>query len=167
MRKQTAKFKWIGGLFALLACGALPAIAQTGIEVSNAWTRATVAVQKTGGIYLDIRSAAPARLVGAASPAAARVELHNMKMEGGVMKMSPVDAIDLAAGKTVKLAPGGYHIMMLDLKQPLKAGSSVPVTLTFERADRTRTTVETTAAVRDMAGNPPGGHDMHDMHKGH
>jgi copper(I)-binding protein len=164
MQFQTLKFKLTAGLFAVLAGAALSVQAQTGIEVSNAWTRATVAAQKTGGIYFDIRSAAPAKLVAVASPAAARVELHNMKMEGGVMKMSAVDALDLAAGQTVKLAPGGYHVMLIDLKQPLQAGGSVPFTLTVERADKTRVTVESKAVVRDMAGAMQGGHDMH---KGH
>jgi hypothetical protein len=157
----------IGVLLAMLAGLAAPACAQSGLEVSNVWARATIAAQKTGGIYLDIRSAAPARLVGVASPAAARVELHNMKMEGGVMKMSAVQSIDLAAGQTVKLAPGGFHVMLIDLKQPLKAGDSVPVTLTVERADKTRASIETKAEVRDMAAAMQGGHDMKDMHKGH
>lgn len=159
-------------LIAAAAFAMMPAItlAQSGVEVSNAWTRATVAAQKTGGIYFDVRSAAPAKLVGVASPVAARVELHSMKMEGGVMKMSAVESLDLAAGQTVKLAPGGYHVMLIDLKQPLKAGGSVPFTLTIERADKTRATIESKAAVRDMAGAMQGGHDMHDMHdmhKGH
>jgi len=151
-------------LLSMAAAMPMLARAQSGVEVSNAWARSTVAAQKTGGIYLDIRSATPAKLVGVASPVAARVELHNMKMEGSVMKMSAVESIDLAAGQTVKLAPGGYHVMLIDLKQPLKAGDSVPVTLTVERADKTRTTVETKAAVRDMAAAMQGGHDMH---KGH
>ena len=115
-------------LIAAAAIAMMPAItlAQSGVEVSNAWTRSTIAAQKTGGIYFDIRSAEPAKLVGVASPAAGRVELHSMKMEGGVMKMSAVESLDLAAGQTVKLAPGGYHVMLIDLKQPLKAGDSVP-----------------------------------------
>ncbi|NBR27368.1 MAG: copper chaperone PCu(A)C [Betaproteobacteria bacterium] len=164
MQIQSLKFTLAAGLVAALIGTALPVLAQSGVEVSNAWTRSTVAAQKTGGIYFDIRSTAPAKLVGVASPAAARVELHNMKMEGGVMKMSAVESIELAAGQTVKLAPGGYHVMLIDLKQPLKVGDSVPVTLTVERADKTRATIETKAAVRDMATAMQGGHDMH---KGH
>jgi periplasmic copper chaperone A len=135
------------------------ACAQTGIEVSNAWTRATVAAQKAGGVYLDIRSSTPARLLRAASPLAARVEIHNMTMENGVMKMFPVKALELTAGQTVKLAPGGYHVMLLDLKQQLKAGDSVPLTLTVERADKSVATIEVRAEVRDMAGGA--------AHKGH
>lgn len=167
MQSQQLKNRFFRIVAAMIVSAPAIVLAQSGIEVSNAWARATIAAQKTGGIYLDIRSAAPARLVGVASPAAARVELHNMKMEGGVMKMSSVESIDLAAGQTVKLAPGGYHVMLIDLKQPLKAGDSVPVTLTVERADKTRIAVEAKATVRDMAGAMPGGHDMHDMHKGH
>lgn len=162
---QNRQSQIVRRMLAVLALAPALAFAQSGVEVSNVWTRATVAAQKTGGIYLDIRSSAAARLVSAASPAAARTELHNMKMEGGVMKMSPVEGIELAAGQTVKLAPGGYHIMLLDLKQPLKAGDSVPVTLTVERADKTRATIEAKAEVRDMAAAKGG--MAHDMHKGH
>ena len=161
MRFQGMKNKWCAVALAMLAVS--PVLAQSGVEVSNAWARSTIAAQKTGSVYLDIRSAAAARLVGVASPAAARVELHNMKVEAGVMKMSAVTSIELAAGQTVKLAPGGYHVMLIDLKQPLKAGDSVPLTLTLERADKTRSTVETKAVVRDMAAVAGG----HDMHKGH
>ena len=161
MQIQGIKNKLFAIALAMLAV--FPVLAQSGVEVSNAWARSTIAAQKTSGVYLDIRSTAAARLVGVASPAAARVELHNMKMEGSVMKMSSVAGIDLAAGQTVKLAPGGYHVMLIDLKQPLKAGDSVPLTLTLERADKTRTTVETKAAVRDMAAMA----GVHDMHKGH
>ena len=163
MRIQGIKNKFFAIALAMLAVS--PVLAQSGVEVSNAWARSTIAAQKTSGVYFDIRSTAAARLVGVASPAAARVELHNMKMEGSVMKMSSVAGIDLAAGQTVKLAPGGYHVMLIDLKQPLKAGDSVllTLTLTLERADKTRTTVETKAAVRDMAAMA----GVHDMHKGH
>ena len=143
------------------------AAAQAGVEVSNAWTRATAPGAKVGGVYMDIKSAGAAKLVSASSTAAARTEIHSMKMEGGVMKMSPVEVIDLAAGHTVKLAPGGYHVMLLDLKQPLKAGDKVSVTLTIERADKSRATVDVNAEVRDMSGAAKGGGMAHDAHKGH
>ncbi len=158
IRLLNAGFAWAVLLFSAAVS------AQTPVEVTNAWARATVAAQKVGAVYMDIRSNAPARLVAVASSAAARVELHNMKMENGVMKMAPVAGIDLARGQTVKLAPGGYHVMLIDLKQALKAGDSVPLTLTVERADKTRASVEVRAAVRDMTGAVQGGHDAH---KGH
>ena len=128
------------------------AFAQQGIQVTNAWARATVAGQKVGGVYMDIRSAGSARLVSAASPAAAKVEIHNMKMDNGVMKMFPVDGIDLPAGQTVKLAPGGYHVMLVDLKQGLKKGDTAQLTLTIEDAKKSRQTVTVNAEVRDVSG---------------
>lgn len=153
------KSKFMSLLIAAVMAAPALVYAQAAVEVSNAWARATVAAQKAGGAYLDIRSAAAVRLVGAASPVAARTEIHNMTMEGGVMKMFPVDGIDIAAGQTVRLAPGGYHVMLLDLKRQLKAGDRVPLTLTIERADKSRTTVEVSAEVRDIAGAA--------AHKGH
>ena len=142
-------------LGAMLASPA--AMAQKKVEVTNAWARASVPGQKVGGVYMDIRSAAPARLLSAASPAAGRTELHNMKVENGVMKMFPVDGVELPAGQSVKLAPGGNHVMLIDLKRELKQGESVPVVLTVESPDKTRQTIEVKAEIRDVAG----------MHKAH
>jgi copper(I)-binding protein len=159
MQMQEFKHCVAATLIAVALSISVPVRAQSGIEVSNAWARATVAAQKAGGVYLDIRSAAPARLVKASTPVAARAEIHNMSMENGVMKMFAVDGIDIAAGQTIKLAPGGYHVMLLDLKQQLKAGDGVPMTLTVERADKSRVTVEVRAEVRDMAGGVA--HKMH------
>ncbi len=158
--------RWLGVFLCLGGMlSPMVVLAQYKVEVMDAWARATVPAQKVGSLFMEIRSASPARLVGVASPVAARAEIHNMKMESGVMKMAAVDAINLAAGQTVKLAPGGYHVMLIELKQPLKAGDSVPLTLTFERADKTRSTVEVKAEVRDMAAAMGG--MQHDMHKGH
>jgi copper(I)-binding protein len=75
-----------------------------------------------------------------------------MKVEGGVMKMYPVDGVDLPAGKTVKLAPGGYHVMLMGLNAPLQAGRSIPVKLTFELADKKRETIDLNIEVRDIKG---------------
>lgn len=99
---------------------------------------------------MELVSRTPQALTGVASAAAARAELHSMSMEGGVMRMRPVARIELPAGKAVKLAPGGLHIMLVDLRQPLKPGEKVPLTLTVERpgaASRSSFTVE--AEVRD------------------
>jgi copper(I)-binding protein len=81
-----------------------------------------------------------------------------MKMENGIMKMFPVDGIDLPANKSVKLAPGGYHVMLMNLKQQLKAGDRVPLKLTFEMADKKRETLDVTAEVREVTGAPKHGH---------
>lgn len=111
------------------------ASAQTGqVEIKDAWARATPGGAETGAAYLTIVSPSADRLTGVATPAAKEAELHTMTMEGGVMKMRPLSGIDLPAGQPVALKPGGMHIMLLGLKQPLKEGASVPVTLTFQKA---------------------------------
>ena len=145
-----------GRLFALAAALAVatPAVAQ--IAVTDPWVRGTVAGQKATGAFMQLKSAADATLVGAASPVAKIVEIHEMKMDAGVMKMSAVDKLPLPAGKAVDLKPGGYHVMLMDLTQELKEGQSVSVTLTFEDKAGKKSTVEVKAAVKALtAGNPP------------
>ncbi|MBR0645526.1 copper chaperone PCu(A)C [Plastoroseomonas hellenica] len=121
---------------ALLA--ALPAAAQDrragDLVIERPWSRAAGA-NATGGGFLTIRNtgAAPDRLLSASSPIARRVELHTMSMDGGVMRMRPVETIPVPAGGTVQLAPGGLHIMMIGLTQPLVQGGRAPLTLRFER----------------------------------
>ena len=95
----------------------------------QAWVRATVAGQKGTGAFMRITSKTGMRLVGVASPVAAVAEVHEMKMDGDVMRMRPVPELVLPAGKEVQLKPGGYHLMLMELKQPLVAGSEVSVTL--------------------------------------
>lgn len=149
---------------ALMACGMLwctlvaaSANAQP-VEIKDAWIRGTVAGQKVAGAFMSLTSRSPARLVAAASPVARVAEIHNSRMEGGVMRMLAVDAIDLPANRTVKLAPGGFHLMLIDLKRTLKAGERVPLRLTFELAGGKRETVEVTIEVRPVTGEPGHGH---------
>ena len=123
------------------------------VEVNEAWVRGTVQGQSATGAFMDLTSKNNARLISASSPAAKTVEVHNMKVEGGVMKMYPVDGVDLPAGKTVKLAPGGYHVMLMGLNAPLQAGRSIPVKLTFELADKKRETIDLNIEVRDIKGS--------------
>ena len=144
-------------LAALLLCSAA-AHAQS-VVVKAPWVRATVAQQNATGAFMSISSAKGARLVEVRSAAAKSVELHEMKMQGDVMRMRPVDAIDLPAGKPVELKPGGYHVMLVDLARPLKEGDSVTLTLVVEGADRQRETIEVTAAVRALNPAAAGGHD--------
>lgn len=134
-----------------LSVGALSAHAQS-VEVKDAWVRGTVPSQKVTGAFMEITGKTAARLISAESPAAATVEIHNMSMQNGVMKMFPVEGIDIPAGKTVKLASGGYHVMMMGLKQQMKAGERVPLKLTFELADKKRESVELSVEVRDITG---------------
>jgi copper(I)-binding protein len=128
------------------------------VTVKDAWIRGTVPGQNATGAFMEITSRHPARLIGASTPAAGVVEIHNMKMENGVMRMFPVTGIDVPAGKHVKLAPGGYHVMMMSLRQPLTAGDKVPLTLTFESADKKRETIELSVEVRDITGGRGHGH---------
>ena len=128
---------------------ALGAQAQT--TVAEPWIRGTVAQQKATGMFAKITSAKGGRLVSASSPVASVVEIHEMAMEGTMMKMRALPAgLELPAGKAVALKPGGYHVMLMDLKQQLKAGETVPVTLIIESADKVRETVEVKAAIRAL-----------------
>jgi copper(I)-binding protein len=137
------------GLFVLSAA----ASAQT--VVKDPWVRGTVAQQKATGMFAQLTSAGGGKLVSASSPVAGVVEIHEMAMEGNVMKMRAIPGLDLPAGKAVDLKPGGYHVMLLDLKQELKAGDTVPVTLVIEGKDGKRETVEVKAPVKQLAA----GHD--------
>jgi len=114
-----------------LAATALTALAAGApVEVDNAWVRATVKGQMATGAFMTLTSDHGGKLVGVSSPAAAVVQVHEMKMEGGVMKMGEVKGgLDLPTGKAVALQPGGFHIMMMDLKAPLAASTTVPLTL--------------------------------------
>lgn len=107
------------------------------IEIEHPWSRATPPGAKTGAGYLGLTNEGSTadRLVGASSPAAPKVEVHKMSVEGGIMKMSPVaGGIEIPAGGNVMLAPGGYHLMLMGLAKPFVQGEKVPVTLTFEKA---------------------------------
>ena len=131
------------------------AMAQTGaVEVSAAWARATPGKAENGAAYLTIESPSGDRLTGASTPVAAKTELHAMKMEGGVMTMTPLDGIDLPAGQSVTLKPGGLHIMFVGLKQPLQPGQGVPLTLHFAKAG----TREVTATVGKVGAMAPESH---------
>ena len=142
------------------------------LVISQAWSRATPKGAKTGGGYLTIENqgSAPDRLIGGSADVAGNVQVHEMSMEGGVMKMRPVEkGLSIEPGKTVKLGPGGYHLMMMDLKAPLKQGDKVPVTLEFERAGKVTvslgvqgagakgpTTTPSSGSKKDMKSMSPG-----------
>ncbi len=122
------------------------------VSVAEPWVRATVASQKASGAFMTLTAARDARLVEVSSPVAGIVEIHEMAMEQNVMRMRAVGGLDLPAGKAVELKPGGYHVMLMELKGPLKAGDTVPITLVFEGPDKSRQTVEVKAMVRPLAG---------------
>ena len=106
------------------------------LRVSNPFARATPPGAKVAGAFMTIKNVGTDadRLVSASSPIAGLVEIHEMAMDGGMMKMRALKGIDLKPGATVELQPGGYHVMLEDLKQPLKQGEQIPVKLTFEKA---------------------------------
>jgi hypothetical protein len=147
---------------ALLA--ASPAMAQTSsppsstVQVQGAWARATTPHAQSGGIFLTLTDqGAPDRLVGAATPVATTAEVHQTANDHDVMKMEAVPTLDLPPGKPVALTPGGYHIMLMGLKQQLKPGDTFPVTLTIAKAPPVTTTVTVGKA---GASGPVGGSDM-------
>lgn len=138
---------------------ASPSPNQQGVAVADAWVRATVPGQKATGAFMTLRAASDTRLVSARSPAAAKAEVHEMKMDGDIMRMRQISALALPAGQSVALSPGGYHIMLLDLAQQVKAGDSIPLTLLFSRPDGQTESVEVTAVARPLnAGGASHGH---------
>jgi copper(I)-binding protein len=153
-------------LLAAAACAlfALPALAQT--TVKDAWVRGTVAQQKATGAFMTITATGGGTLVSATSPAAGVVEIHEMTMDGTTMKMRALPkGLDLPAGKTVELKPGGFHIMLMDLKAPLKAGESVDISMVVEGKDGKKETIALKAPVRALGGAPADGHGGHGAHK--
>lgn len=158
------RFKTLTVLLAL-ACGA--ASAQT-VDIKDAWVRTAVPGQSATGAFMKITAKDGARLVTASSPVAGVTEVHEMKMDGDVMKMRAVaGGLDLPAGKTVELKPGGYHIMLMDLKAPLPKDSSVPLTLVFKDAKGVESKVDIKAPVAAVMpgakadGQPAMNHGMH------
>jgi periplasmic copper chaperone A len=127
------------------------------VTVAHPWARATPGAANVGGAYLEMKSAAGRgdRLVGARSPAAGAVELHNHIMEGGIARMRRVDAIAVPGGKSVVLKPGGYHLMLMGLKAPLKEGDLLKLTLVFEKAGE----IEVEASVEPIGATGPHGFD--------
>ena len=143
---------WIrsASLAAVLATAAVAALAQT--TVTEPWVRGTVPQQQATGVFATITSAQGGRLVEVRSAAAGVVEIHEMSMDGNVMRMRVLPGgLALPAGQPVALKPGGYHVMLMDLKQPLKAGDTVSVTLVVEGADKRRESIEIKALVRPLA----------------
>ena len=121
------------------------------VEVKDAWVRSTVPGQKGTGAFMKITAKDGVRLVGVSSPAAGVGEVHEMKMEGDIMKMRALSSLDLPAGKAIELKPGGYHIMLMDLKQPMVKDSKVPLTLLFKDAKGVESKLELIVPVSSVA----------------
>jgi copper(I)-binding protein len=163
--KQIARtLPYVAFLAALLAAPAHAQEVRAGdLVITQAWSRATPGGAKIGGGFLTIenKGSTPDRLVGGSADVAGRVEVHEMAMNNGVMTMRALDkGLTIEPGKTVKLAPGGYHLMMFDLKSPLKQGDKLPVTLEFEKAGKVKLSldVQGVGAQSPAAGGSPDGH---------
>ena len=138
-------------VLSVLTLSLLASLSHAQVSVKDAWVRATVAQQKATGAFMMLESKQEAKLVAAQSPVAGVVEVHEMAMDNGVMKMRPIPFLALPAGKAVELKPGGYHVMLMDLKGQVKDGDMVPVTLVVESKDGKRQNVEVKAPARVMA----------------
>lgn len=130
------------------------------VRVDDAWVRATLPGQKVAGVYMTLTSDVGGRLVAVESAAAPSAEIHEMRHQDGVMKMRRIESLDLPAGQAVKLAPGGFHIMLMDIGQQLQAGQEVSLDLVVEEAGKRRT-IPVKAPVRAAAGGAGGGHEHH------
>lgn len=136
----------------LLAAGAW---AQA-VEIKNPWARATVQGQKATGAFMTLTATAASRLKSVSSPVAGVAEVHEMRLEGDVMRMSALrDGLELPAGKPVELKPGSYHLMLLDLKMPLRKDSSIPLTLVFVDSKGQESRTELSVPV--LSSPPPAG----------
>ncbi len=156
MKKLLHATALVAALAATLLGGTAHAQAAA-VTVDGAWARASVPGQKGTGAFMRLTAREGARLVRAESPAAGITEVHEMKMDGDIMKMRAVPALDLPAGKTIELKPGGYHVMLLDLKAPLAKGTAVPLTLTFKDAKGVESKLDLTLPVATSApGAQPG-----------
>jgi len=149
------------------AVGAVAADVKVGdLLISRSWSRATPGGAKTGAGYLTIenKGSAPDRLVAVSGDVAGKIEVHEMAVNNGVMTMRPLEqGLTIEPGKTVTLAPGGYHLMMMDLKSPLKQGDKVPLTLEFEKAGKVAVTLD----VQPVGAKAPGGDGGGGMMKQH
>lgn len=165
--KQLIQTTAIAAMFAAVMAAPVRAedVKAGDLLITQAWSRQTPAGAKVAGGYLTIenKGAAPDRLVSGSAAIAGRIEIHEMAMDGGIMKMRPLDkGLAIEPGKTVKLAPGGYHVMLMDLKGQLKQGDKVPVTLQFEKAGKVNLTLD----VQGVGAQAPGGdHSGHMMKK--
>lgn len=137
---------------------AAPSQVQDGIAIQNAWVRPTVGEQDATGAYLTITSQDDLTLVGVATPAAEIAEVHEMKMDGDIMRMRMAERIEIKAGEPLELKPGGYHVMLMALTAPVVAGDEVELSLQFEKADGSKVEIP----VKALAGQTAGGdHHSH------
>ena len=133
------------------------AVAQAQVTITDAWVRGTVPMQQASGAFMQISADKDTRLIAATSPAANVVEIHEMVMDDNIMKMRQIPGLDIVPGRVLALKPGGYHVMLIELKQQLKGGDMVPITLVFEDTQtKKQFTQDVQAPVTALgAGNSP------------
>lgn len=134
----------------IVAAGLVSAAAHAQVSVQDPWVRATVPQQKATGAFMQLTSPAVVKFISASSPLTPSVEVHEMAIQGDVMRMRQVQSVDLPAGQAVELKPGGHHIMLMNLKSQVKEGDVVPLTLVFERQDGSHETLDVKAPVRAL-----------------
>lgn len=159
------RFSSIRFFAATLACAAMGALAQNApLQVTGAWARATVPGQGGSGAFMTLQPQQNLQLVGASSPVAGTVQIHEMKLEGNTMRMRAITALPLPAHQSVALTPGGNHIMLMDLKQVLTAGSTIPIELQLQDAAGQKLTQTVDVPVRQNAPAGAMGGGAHGSH---
>lgn len=143
---------WLSGSVAAL-WPAVDARAQAA-AIKDPWVRATVPRQKSTAVYMEITANRAGRLIEASSPIAGVVEIHELRMERDMMRMRAIASLDLPSGVPVSLKPGGYHIMMMDLRSHIRAGDKVPLSLVVELRDGRRETLQIQAIARSATASP-------------
>lgn len=166
----TARVRTFGAALALLVAAAAPAFAHSvevgTLSLTDLWTRATPPGAPTAGGYLTITNTGsePDTLLAVSSPVVGKSEIHEMATTDGVMTMRPVEGIEIPAGGSVTLAPGGFHLMFITLTEPLKEGEKMPVTLTFAKAGSVDTFLHILAIGADGPDGTSAGHGAHEGH---
>ena len=143
-------------ILSLLLAACAPAVLGQ-VEVKDAWIRATVPAAKSTGVFMELKSKQDAQLVEVRSSVAGVAEIHQMRMDGQMMKMHAVASLELPAGQGVNLASGGYHVMLMDLKRQLKEGETVPVTLVIRNKGKKNQTIALDVPVKPLTYTPPKG----------
>lgn len=147
--QSSNRLRYMRAFAAALVLGSgAAAMGADAVSVGNPWVRATVPGQSVAAAYMDLTAQAPSALVGAHSPIARKAELHTMSVDGGVMKMRALERLELPGKKTVTLAPGGHHVMLIGIRHQLKVGERVPLTLTLQDRKGVKSTVLVEAQVR-------------------
>ncbi len=151
--------KFVVAALALATVWFASAASAQSVRVEGAWARATVPGQQSSGVFMTLTAAAATQLVGASTPAAGASEIHEMAMQGDVMRMRPIESLALPAGQPVQLKSGGHHLMLLELKAPLVAGIQVPLELRFRDARGTEERQQVQVPVRALnSGGAAQGH---------